>query len=126
MAATIEEETTSLICQSTSATLLPAEFNLYHFIGNVFAGKQHVPVHPSSTRTLRKAQTRRADTRMIDDKYKNKTFNAMIEHCNATPTFLDIVSMYDANVATTYFITEKSTSFLGILCRGAFKPRRKS
>ena len=35
----------------------------------------------------------------------------VIEHAHATPTcFLYIVTMYDANVATTDLITEKSTS----------------
>ena len=55
--------------------------------------------------------TRRADTGKLDEEYKKKhQLNTRIEHAQAKPTFLDIAPMYDANVATTDLITEKSTS----------------
>ena len=111
MAAITEEEITGIICRGTSACIPPAEFKLYNLIGKDYAGKQYVPVYPSFTRTLRNAQTRRADTRKVDEECKKKqTLQMMIERVNAKPTFLDIAPMYDGNVASTDLITETSTS----------------
>ena len=64
------EDMSSVICRGTTAPIPPAEFRLYYFVGQNYAGKQYVPLFPSSQRPSQKANTRRADIRQGDDKCK--------------------------------------------------------
>ena len=90
-----------IISRGESASMIPAELKLYHFIGKGFAGKQYVPLYPSSNRTLRNATTRREDNRKVDktslDKHKRGNAIAIVHE---QTTFLEIALVCDGNVAS--------------------------
>ena len=109
--ADIKKDNGMIICRCESASMLPAEFGLYHCIGKGFAGKQDVPLYPSSIRALRNATTRREDIRKAEkgasDKLKRgNTIASVHEYLSV----LNIAPVCDGTVASAEVITDRSTT----------------